>query len=485
MKDKMYVYDENGVLKMLKYEANTNIVGTSIFNGDVFDSIYKIFNTKPMIGVSNSYGFPVVSFDDCDIIFDKNIIKNQTNKEFLFVVFNILGPKNKEKFEKTDEKNNTILDIMKNMVSNNVVSNKFYENIKLPVTTTLALATLVGFTNVKKDFEQGKKGSEVTYETVISNDINFSTSPDEGLENLLDPEAIYIPEDEFIDQTAIDNIISKDNRKVDLLDQNEAFDIGGQVTTEVDEMLRNYINTKEGILIFKYSVMYGIDPYLMLALAMNESTLDHENTLPGASRYNNYAVGLFQHETPIGEKIVAYNYEEHGYEADYITMDNAVNIETNIKLAAMKMQNCIRENDSNVLLALQAYNGGQGFVNIVSSKFRSELRIEASLVSSTVSILDYTKEFEVLSTNTREYMSELPEDVKERNPNTFNEMKDKETFATGDYISKVMSYYIGTRGVFKSLNENGEEIVRIYSYEDENYADYSLINEELDASRGR
>lgn len=482
MKDKMYVYEEDGCLNIIVYEPVLNTIKNEFTGSTVYDNIFDLVNNTDVKSISNSYGFPVITFNHCDLIFDKTVIKNPKYKELLFVIYNIIGPKKEESFKKVDEKNTTILDVFKSMVSNKNISNKFYNNIKIPITATIAAATLVNFGNVKETNDNAKS-EDFTTETTISDYIisDISTNNEEELEVLND--SIYIEEEEFINEITSNNIVLKDS--IDSNNKNKAFDIGSGVTPEIDEQLKNYINTSEGKLIFQYSHEYGVDPYLMIALAMNESTLDHDNTLPGESRFNNHAVGLFQHENPEGEKIVAYNYETHEYEADYITLDNAINVETNIKLAVMKMQSCIINNNYNVLLALQAYNGGQGFVNIVSSKFRSELNIDARSVSSTVSILEYTKEFEKLATNTNEYINSLPKDVETRNPNTYNEMKGKETFGTGDYIAKVMSYYIGSRGVFKSLNENGEEIVRIYSYQDENYIDYILENEELDVSKGR
>ena len=107
----------------------------------------------------------------------------------------------------------------------------------------------------------------------------------------------------------------------------------------------------------KYGHMYGIDPNLLMAIAAQESSGNHYNHLEEGS-----ACGIMQIEKSvhIDSTITAYNFETEEYDSLEITEDNIKDLDTNIRIAAMLLQNCIRFTYPNIAQAIQTYNFGVG-----------------------------------------------------------------------------------------------------------------------------
>ena len=139
------------------------------------------------------------------------------------------------------------------------------------------------------------------------------------------------------------------------------FKVGSGGVREVNEFLYGPM----GKYIYEYAEMYGVDPNLMCAIAMQESSLNHKECIPGGSMYSGYGVGLMQLESPSGQEISAYNYKTGEVDTEYITMTNACDPVKNIKIGCMIFQNSLNYNKGNALLAIQSYNYGQGMVDLV------------------------------------------------------------------------------------------------------------------------
>ncbi len=107
----------------------------------------------------------------------------------------------------------------------------------------------------------------------------------------------------------------------------------------------------------EYGNRYGIDPNLLMALASQESGGEHYNNLD-----NGPAEGIMQIEKSvhIGTTVKAYNVQTHEYESIEVTEDNLQDLETNIQVGTMILQNCLKEKNYNIPLALQTYNFGPG-----------------------------------------------------------------------------------------------------------------------------
>lgn len=120
----------------------------------------------------------------------------------------------------------------------------------------------------------------------------------------------------------------------------------------------------------KYGAMYGVDPYLLLAKAAQESSGDHESNLTG-----NAAIGLMQIERPgrtdgTGvSQATAYNHQTKKTETVKVCLGNSntpsgclnvYNLEENIRVGAMQLAQRYERFNGHHMLALQSYNFGEG-----------------------------------------------------------------------------------------------------------------------------
>ena len=125
----------------------------------------------------------------------------------------------------------------------------------------------------------------------------------------------------------------------------------------------------------KYSNMYGLDKNLLLALSAQESSGDHYNNLD-----NGPACGIMQIEKAvhIGENISAYNFNTNEVETININDNNIRDLDTNIKIGAMILRDCIEKSNYNIPLALQTYNFGSGNMNKVlnACSYNEDISVE-------------------------------------------------------------------------------------------------------------
>lgn len=106
----------------------------------------------------------------------------------------------------------------------------------------------------------------------------------------------------------------------------------------------------------RYGKRYGVDPYILVAIAAQESSGNHE-----AHKGGKYGYGLMQIESP-GEVITsatAFNFETGKEEKMIINDRNAVDsVEDNIRAGAMLFSNRIKAAKYNIRIAIQQYNFG-------------------------------------------------------------------------------------------------------------------------------
>lgn len=143
----------------------------------------------------------------------------------------------------------------------------------------------------------------------------------------------------------------------------DSFELGSGASGDV------YKKAIQHIALFKeWGETYGVDPYLLVAQACQESGGDHEATLVGGSKYNGAAVGIMQVEKPgvVITKVTAYNFKTKQYDTINITGPADVSdISDNIRVGAMELAERMKDNKGNILLALQGYNMGQGGISNV------------------------------------------------------------------------------------------------------------------------
>lgn len=104
---------------------------------------------------------------------------------------------------------------------------------------------------------------------------------------------------------------------------------------------------------------YGIDPRIILAIATQESGIHDINRIGPA-------MGLMQIELSVwdNQNITAFNYNKNEQETLHITKEKLKDIEFNIRVGCMIFQDCLKNSNNNLLLAIQMYNYGCG--NIIT-----------------------------------------------------------------------------------------------------------------------
>ena len=253
----------------------------------------------------------------------------------------------------------------------------------------------------------------------------------ENISNINGTNTIYSVEEtsnttveESSELTTVDSF-SLENR-IKNIPQNSQFMIGTKVDTN---KLTEFSDTEMGKIFIKYAQQFGIDPYLLIAQAIQETQLNHWDFICGGNKYNGYSVGVCQLENPSGNPITAYDYNCNEYITEYITMDNAQNLDTNIKIATMQMQN-----------KLYDYNGNS-----------EEIGQSVENIMQDYQNFGWLKYIYDMHENPSKYLSNW----------SFN------TYGDGEYIKHVLQYFPGTNTYYNydnklyEINLNNGEIVKV------------------------
>lgn len=283
------------------------------------------------------------------------------------------------------------------MISNNYIKSKNKKSIYLTSSVLCALGGVVSFAYHKDKQDEGMEDSEVAPANLINNNLS-RTMPIEALdkdeENLL--EAEVGEELEETDETQKNRSIStqeievpnatenaedanlEENKKEEyyLYNLEEKINPSPQtpVGSVVQPMTSNSVtNAMRYWNYFEYyGNTYGIDPYLLVAIACQESRGDHLTTIPGGKYYNGAGYGIMQIEKPgiVTKKITAYNHVTKAYEIMYINSESDVyDVEMNIKAGAMQLAQRAKEQQYNPYVTIQGYNYGASGVKYALSYY--------------------------------------------------------------------------------------------------------------------
>lgn len=122
----------------------------------------------------------------------------------------------------------------------------------------------------------------------------------------------------------------------------------------------------------QYGYMYGIDPYLLIAMSSQESRGDHLSVIPGGKYYNGYGYGIMQIEKPgvVTKRITAYNHITKSYEIMNISSeDDVYDVGMNIKAGAMILSQKAKEQQYNPYVTIQGYNYGTSGIKYALSYY--------------------------------------------------------------------------------------------------------------------
>ncbi len=170
----------------------------------------------------------------------------------------------------------------------------------------------------------------------------------------------------------------------------ESFDKVESVSLNYNDLSFNDIvkitSEKYGAIIQKYSKMYGIDPKLMLAISLVESTGNHDPV-----KNSGGATGLMQiqNEAFENKSIRAYNFESNCYEELYIDAEKISDLEYNIKIACMLMQNNLQYTDYNIIMAIQSYNMGYGSIMDILKVYSANCNVKIDDIKQNINDVDW------------------------------------------------------------------------------------------------
>ena len=268
----------------------------------------------------------------------------------------------------------------------------------------------------------------------IKPNIDFSQSQNIEISNDLETENIEVTS-EFMQQTIEKNVenekflsvrnFENSNRVNNELQRNipANFQVG---SNEHINYIHDFMNSNEYRYFEKYAEMYAIDPSVMVAIAMQESTLNHNGCLPEGDYYNGCAIGIMQIEKPYGSEITAYNYETNQLETIICSEECVRNVETNIKAACMLFQNALDNYNGNVFLAIQSHNYGETMVNKALDMTASELGVDVETIKSNYDDITWQK-----------YIKDIHE-----NPHNYLNNWSYKTYGDGEYLNKILSYCV-------------------------------------------
>ncbi len=202
--------------------------------------------------------------------------------------------------------------------------------------------------------------------------------------------------------------------------------------------VNNYINSTDYNYFKKYSKMYGVDPNLMVAIGMQESSLNHDECLPGGSFYNDCAIGIMQLEKGCINELTAFNYETNCYDTISITDGEKCDIDTNIRAACMLFQNAIEKYNGNIFLAIQ-YHNYNNMLDVALEKTSLEANISTSNLINNYSDIKFLKYIDDIHNNPSKYLSNWQ----------------YKTYGDNEYINHVLSYCVSNQVEYMY---NGEKI---------------------------
>lgn len=243
---------------------------------------------------------------------------------------------------------------------------------------------------------------------VVMEEFNIQERTNRNIEGL---------EDIFKEQSRVENVRSIYDELINPVD----FD----PQKKVDPNNQSLNNALKYLPYFeKYGERYGVDPYLMVAIAAQESSGLHDEH---KRNYGGY--GLMQIENP-GRTIksaTAFNVLEGREETMIINGPQDVDdVEDNIRAGAMLLAGRLKNYKYNIYVGLQAYNYGPGGIGAVLDLYGTETGKTRDEILSNPQDLGWM-----------EYRMEV-----HQNPTKYFEWTSS-TYGDPNYVENVMRYYIG------------------------------------------
>jgi len=318
--------------------------------------------------------------------------------------------------------------IIKNV--NNVNKTK----LKLITGLTIASLSITTVVNIGKKDNQSINNQSInnpSIETISPTDIPSITQTPiikDTIESILEPvitEAPKIVEVKDFEDRLTESMLMSMSDRTDFVGIPLATNFNDYFCKKALECFKSDIWTFSN----QYGNDFGVDPYIAYSLFYGETNFEHEKTIPGGSRYNGYGVGIGQHESPNGKNsVTAFNFNTNQYETEIISMENACDLEKNIKMSIMLLQNKLNKYNGNIYVAIQSYNYGDWAMNVILNEYAKEKNMTLDEILNDHSDTGWLKYVEYFHNNPQQYL-----------PNW-----NYKTYGDPNYVTKIIGYYIGT-----------------------------------------
>lgn len=208
--------------------------------------------------------------------------------------------------------------------------------------------------------------------------------------------------------------------------------------------LIKFLSNEYGEYAYEYGEQFGVDPYLLVAMSMQEASLQ-----PTASSGASY--GLYQINIPSSGKewnISATNVLTGEVESEIVSSQTIKNPETNTKIAAMIFQNNLRKYHNNIYMTIQSHNFGDGALSFIIDKYADKIGSTREEVMENYADIGWIEEVKQFSYDPKGYITD--EDLvkfADKHGSLMQYMKKSwpyKTYGHARYVESVMSYYIGT-----------------------------------------
>ena len=214
---------------------------------------------------------------------------------------------------------------------------------------------LVSNPSVKESDDNAKKEeqpSESQKEQASASEAKQPNEPQEEQPSVSEEKKSNEPQEEqtseYYEDNGDKNVINIENI------ENLGFDIGNGA---VDDTISLLNDTYAGTLIKHYCEIYGVDPYLIASICMQESS-GIQDTYGNAS-------GIMQLENIEDYEIEVYNYAEQGKETLLISSQYEDDLDYNIHCGVALMRDNIDYFQGNIYAAIQSYNFSKYMVECI------------------------------------------------------------------------------------------------------------------------
>ena len=388
------------------YFNKDNKFVATITEGKSHRTISDYKNLKKLIKICNKYGYDID--EECYIEDDVNVIINEYERWY----------NSKAKYD---------IQVVGDIKPNMKVNRKNH-SIKKKLTAA-SIAVLISICGISVLQKQASGISNPTTQVEINTNKETNTTKEETKKETTKETNKATTKKH--DETTSKKIHKKDNKELEsMLNEDKAFHYSYEDRTSSEKLsnAKRYEDTFN-----KYAKAYGLDKDLLMAIAAQESSGDHYNNLSP----NQPGKGIMQIEyVHIGENLSAHNFETNTEDSIKVDMNTLSDLDSNIKIGAMILRNCIDSYNSNIPLAIQAYNFGTSNINKTLQACSELEHIDINSLKNNPTNNEWLNYRAFLHTGDPEYVEHIFSFIKDKNISILDENNNKINITLENNIEK-------------------------------------------------